>query len=94
MARCAHKGVDTLLIAPFGLCEAKLKSKAKVTPYNIAQMKNNFLADICAVVEMKEVPSAMVLNWDHTDLKCVPISSWTIPKEGSKRVEISGIYRR
>ena len=38
-----------LLIAPFGLSEVKLKSKAKVTPYNFAQMKSNFLADTCAI---------------------------------------------
>ena len=86
--------MDTLLNAPFGLREAKLKSKAKVTPYNFAQMKSNFLADICAIVEMEEIFSALVLNWDHTDLKYVPVSLWTMPKEGSKRVEISGMYRR
>ena len=54
--------MHTLLIAPFGLCEAKLKGKAKVTPYNFAQMNSNFLADICGVVEMEEIPSALVLN--------------------------------
>ena len=86
--------MDTLIIAPFGLCEAKLKSKAKVTPYNIAQMKSNFLVAICVIVKMEEIPSALVLNWDHIDLKYAPVSSWTIPKEGSKRVEISGIYRK
>ena len=83
-----------LLIAPFGLSEVKLKSKAKVTPYNFAQMKSNFLADICAIVEMEEIPSALALNWDHTGLKYAPVSLWIMPKEGSKRMEISGIYRR
>ena len=86
--------MDTLLIASFGLCEVKLKSKANVIPYNFAQMKSYFLADICAIVEMEEIPPALVLNWDHTDLKYVPVSLWTMPKKGSKRVEISGIYRR
>ena len=33
----------------------------------------------------------MVLNQDHTGLKYIPVSSWTMAKEGSKRVEISGI---
>ena len=83
--------MGALLIAPFGLCEVKLKSKAKVTPYNFAQMKSNFLADICAIVKIEEIPSALVLNWDHTDLKYAPVSLWTMPKEGSKHVKISGI---
>ena len=37
---------------------------------------------------MEEVPPAMVLNWDHTAVNYVPVSSWTMEKEGAKRVEI------
>lgn len=37
---------------------------------------------------MDEVPSAMVINWDHTAINYVPVSSWTMEKEGSKKVEI------
>ena len=40
---------------------------------------------------MEEIPPALILNWDHTGLKYVPVSSWTMAKEGSKRVEISRI---
>ena len=40
---------------------------------------------------MEEIPPALILNWDHTGLKYVPVSSWTMAKEGSKRVEISQI---
>ena len=40
---------------------------------------------------MEEVPQALIVNWDHTGLKYVLVSSWTMAKEGSKRVEISGI---
>ena len=49
------------------------------------------MADIRAIVEMEEIPPALILNWDHTGLKYVPVLSWTMAKEGSKRVEISGI---
>ena len=40
---------------------------------------------------MEEVPPASITNWDHTGLKYVSVSSWTMAKEGSKLVEISGI---
>ena len=33
----------------------------------------------------------MILNWDHTGLKYVPVSSWTMAKQGSKKVSIAGI---
>ena len=33
----------------------------------------------------------LVINWDQTGMHYVPVSSWTMAKEGSKRVEICGI---
>ena len=33
----------------------------------------------------------LVINWDHTGKKYIPTSSWTIKKEGKRRVEILGI---
>ena len=40
---------------------------------------------------MEKIPPALIVNWDHTGLKYVPVSSWMMAKEGSKRVKISGI---
>ena len=74
-----------------GYVKRKSNSKAKVTPDDFTQLKTNFLADIHAIVEMEEIPAALILNWDHTYLKYVPVSSWIMAKAGSKRVEISGI---
>lgn len=49
------------------------------------------MADICSVVKMEEIPDQLVLNWDHTAIKIVPSSSWTMEKRGTKRVEIEGL---
>ena len=37
---------------------------------------------------MEEIPFSMILNWDHTGLKHIPVSSW---KQESKKVSIAGI---
>jgi len=37
---------------------------------------------------MNEVPPAIVVNWGHTAINYVPVSWWTMEKEGSKKVEI------
>ena len=37
---------------------------------------------------MEDIPADLVLNWDHTGIHYVPVSSYTMEKEGSKRVEI------
>ncbi len=40
---------------------------------------------------MDEIPDELVINWDQTGIHYVPVSSWTMEKEESKRVEIAGI---
>ena len=37
---------------------------------------------------MDEIPDDLVINWDQTGIHYVPVSSWTMEKEGSKRIEI------
>ena len=40
---------------------------------------------------MMEIPPELVINWDQTGIKIVPVSSWTMEKKGAKRVEIAGV---
>ena len=43
-----------------------------------------------AVVTIDDIPPELILNWDQTGIHLVPASTWTMDREGSKRVEISG----
>ena len=57
---------------------------------NFDEMKDNFLMDIKAVVIMEEVPDDMILNWDQTAIKYIPVSNRTMATEGSKRIGLIG----
>lgn len=45
------------------------------------RIKGQYLLDIMAMVVLS-------INWDQTGIYYVPVSSWTMEKEGSKRMEI------
>ena len=62
----------------------KRKACSKTVP-NFDELKLNFLCDI------KEIPPPLIINWDHTSLKYVPSSSWTMAEEGSKCIDVAGI---
>ena len=79
------------LLLRMGYVKRKANSKVKITVQNLEEMRYNFLCEIKAIVTMEEIPSSMILNWDHTGLKYVPVSSWTMAKQGSKKVSIAGI---
>ena len=64
---------------------------SKITVKNFEELKEQFLLDIKAVVEMEEIPPELVINWDQTGISIVPGSAWTMDLKGSKRVEIVGI---
>lgn len=42
------------------------------------------------IVEMEEVRPELILNWDQTGIQIVPSSTWTMDREGTRRVEMVG----
>ena len=74
-----------------GYTKRRACSKSKVSPDSFTEIKEQFLIDVEAVIDMKEVPPSLVVNWDHTVMKIIPSSQWTMEKRGTKRVEIAGV---
>ena len=63
----------------------------KVSVPEFQAYKAQFVFDVKATAEKEEIPKELIINWDHTGIHYVPMSNWTMAKEGSKRIEISGI---
>jgi len=53
-------------------------------------LKKGFLLDIKSIVSFEEIPPDLVINWDQTGINYVPVGSWTMEKEGTRRVELAG----
>ena len=59
----------------------KASSKMKIAVENFEEYRINFLCSIKGIVTMEEIPSSLILNWDHTGLKYVPVSTWTMAQK-------------
>ena len=57
---------------------------AKLTVANFEAVKEQFIIDVNAVMEMEDIPPQLVFNWDQTGISIVPGSSWTMEAKGSK----------
>ena len=79
------------LLRRMGYVKRRASTKAKVTIQNFEELKAQFLLDVKVIVEMEEIPFNLVINWDQTGIHYVPVGSWTMEKEGSKRVEIVAV---
>ena len=64
-------------------------SIAKLTVANFEAVKEQFILDVNAVVEMKDIPPQLVFNWNQTGISIVASSSWKMEAKGTKRVEIA-----
>ena len=78
------------LLTRMGFVKRRGTTKAKVDVKNFDEVKQQFLLDNKAVCEMEEIPFDLIINWDQTGIHYVPVGSWTMEKEGAKRVEIAG----
>jgi len=54
------------LLLYMGYAKRKTNSKVKITADNFEELRYNFLCEIKGIVMMEEIPSSMILNWDHT----------------------------
>ena len=62
---------------------------------NFDSLKEQYFIDIQAVAEMESIPDSLIINWDQTGINYVPVSEWSMAKEGSKRVKVTGLkYKR
>ena len=49
-------------------------AKSKYNMENFEALKEAFLNDVRAIVELEEIPCELVLNWDQTGIKIIPTS--------------------
>ena len=87
---CITKSWAKSLLNRLGYVKRRGSSKAKVTVTEFDAYKSQFVYDIETIMEMEEIPKELIINWDHTGIHYVPVSNWTMAKQGSKRIEIFG----
>ena len=73
-----------------GMVKRRATTKAKTTVINFDELKDTFLQDVKHSMLMDEIPPELVVNFDQTGINYVPVSSWSMEKEGAKRVEVVG----
>ena len=39
---------------------------------------------------MMDIPACLVINWDQMGIHYVPVSNWTMEREGLKRIAVTG----
>ena len=72
-----------------GLVKRKSSTDVKVDPEVFKDLHTQLLSDIRTVVKMMDIPFDLIINWDQTAIKYVPVSNWTQEVKGSKCIEIT-----
>ena len=59
-------------------------------PPNFEDLKSAFLERIRNEVTENAIPPKLIINWDQTGSKLVPVSEWTLAEQGSRQVPVVG----
>ena len=76
------------ILRRMGLVKCKGTKAARKLPANFPQQKADFLDKLSDRVDEHDIPKDLIINFDQTGLKIVPVSNWTLATEGSKQVPI------
>lgn len=73
-----------------GFVKRKATKAARKLPPDYPALKLAYLKRIEDEVKTNSIPEDLLINWDQTGSKLVPVSSWTMAEEGSKQVPVVG----
>ena len=80
-----------LLLIRMNFVERKSSKAGKLLPVEFKLQKEHFLNDICAEVIMNDIPEDLIFNWNQTSIHLVPVSEWTMEKQGTKNIIVTGV---
>ena len=63
------------LLSRMVFVKRKATTKAKISVKDFEARKTTFLSDVFTTVIMEDIPQELIVNWDHTALDYVPVSS-------------------
>ena len=73
-----------------GFVKRQVSSMANVSVNDFECNRLQFIFDRKALITLEDIPCDLVINWDQIGMQYVPVSNWTMAKEGSQCVEILG----
>ncbi len=85
------RGWSQSLMQRMGYVYRKGTHAARSVPLNFDELQQDFFTHITNTVKKYKIPDQLIINFDQTSVNIVPVSDWTLEKEGSKQVDITGI---
>ena len=73
-----------------GYIKRKVMKAAWKLPPKFDDLKLAFLQRIWSEVEQNAIPSSLIINWDQTGSKLLPVRQWTLAEHGSVQVPVVG----
>lgn len=74
-----------------GYVKRKGTCTSRKVPDDFGPIKSQYLENIKKNIEDHNIPLSMVINFDQTSTKMVPVSYWTLEVHGSKQIDMVGL---
>ncbi|CAC5413807.1 unnamed protein product [Mytilus coruscus] len=79
------------LLRRMGFVKRKGTKAVKHLPNDFDEIRQEYISKINNVREKHHIPDTLIINWDQTGCQLVPGGDWTMEKEGTQQISISGL---
>ena len=79
------------LLQHMGFVKRRASTSARLPVEDFDAVKKCFLDRIVEAVQLHSISKALIINLDETDLKLVPVSSWTLEQQGTAKIKVAGV---
>ncbi|CAC5423080.1 unnamed protein product [Mytilus coruscus] len=79
------------LLRCMGFVKRKGTKAVKHLPNDFDEIHQEYITKINNVREKHNIPDTLIINWDQTGCQLVPGGDWTMEKEGTQQISISGL---
>ncbi|CAG2246019.1 unnamed protein product [Mytilus edulis] len=79
------------LLRRMGFVKRKGTKAVKHLPNDFDDIRQEYISKINNVREKHNIPDTLIINWDQTGCQLVPGGDWTMEKEGTQQISISGL---
>ncbi|CAG2257650.1 SF4 [Mytilus edulis] len=79
------------LLRRMGFVKRKGTKAVKHLPNDFDDIRQEYISKINNVREKHNIPDNLIINWDQTGCQLVPGGDWTMEKEGTQQISISGL---
>ena len=86
-----NKSWANLFLARYSFVKCRATKATRKVPADFQKKQEVFVTNVQETIMTKAIPLELVINFNQTGVKIVPVAKWTLDTKGMKQVDVIGL---